>query len=64
MAKAKTRPTPSKRSVIRYTSVSVKKVNNGYVISAHNDDYSKEKEMIASTKITAQEIANKLLKIK
>ena len=54
----------SVRKVAHYTNVNVKKVNNGYVISAHDEDYDKSKEMIAKTKSEAQNIANKLLKIK
>jgi len=55
---------PIRRTTVRYTNVNVKKVNNGYVISAHDETYSKEKEMIAANKQEAQIIANKLLKIK
>jgi len=63
-AKAVTARKSPTRKTTHFTNVNVKKVSNGYVISAHDENYDKSKEVIAKTKVEAQNVANKLLKIK
>lgn len=46
------------------TSVTMKRVNNGYVVSTYSDRTGKEKAFIAKTEKEAKQYAEKLLKVK
>lgn len=59
-AKAVKAARPSARS--DRTSVTMKKVKNGYVVSTYNDKTYKDTEYIAKNKKDAQKIAGRMLK--
>lgn len=45
-------------------SVTVKQVNNGYIISRYNPESGEDKQVIAKTNAEAMKVVNKLFKAK
>lgn len=52
-----------RRSASAFTHVNIEKADNGFIVRLDNDDYTKQKRMIAKTKKEADIIVKRALKL-